>query len=96
MLAHAIRHLADIHRDLGDTPSAESCYREALSLYRDLPDVGPVDLANAIRPLALLLESQGKSGEARSLFEEARGLYATGGVQAGVAECEAGARRCSS
>jgi hypothetical protein len=48
-----------------------------------------VGLANAIRPVALLHEAQGREAEAAPLWREARTLYEAHGVEAGVAECDA-------
>ena len=44
------------------------------------------DLANAIRPLAILKFDAGETNEARSLWEETRKLYAAVNVEAGVTE----------
>jgi tetratricopeptide (TPR) repeat protein len=85
-LAHTIRHAGDIHRQAGRPDLAEPLHREALALYRSQPDPPRLDLANAIRPLALLEERAGRSGEARRLWAEARELYAACGVTDGVAE----------
>jgi tetratricopeptide (TPR) repeat protein len=86
MLAHTIRHLGDIHRDAKRLADAELCYHEALALYR-ANEAAPLDLANAIRPFAILKEATGKAEEARPFWEEARELYAAVNVQEGVAEC---------
>jgi tetratricopeptide (TPR) repeat protein len=88
LLAHTVRHLGDIHRDARRLADAEPCYHEALALYRS-HQTNPLDLANVLRPLAILKESQGKDDEARTLWSEARDLYATAGVPIGVAECSA-------
>ena len=67
---------SDFRRQLavaGRLGPAGQCYREAIELYRGNVSCTPLDLANAIRPLAML--------------EEARALYASVDVQAGVAEC---------
>jgi tetratricopeptide (TPR) repeat protein len=88
-LAHTIRHLGDVHRHEGHTSLAEDCYLEALALYRNQQGTPPLDLANAIRPLAILKDDAGEVEEARRLWEEARGLYAGVNVEAGVAESSA-------
>ena len=49
-------------------------------------DVPPLDLANALRPIALLRERQGDATSAKSLWSEAHALYSAAGVEAGVAE----------
>ena len=89
LLAHTIRHLGDIHRRTGRLTSAEPCYREALTLYRSQERTPPVELANAIRPMAMLKDKAGEHEEARRLWEEARDLYSAANVPEGVAECSA-------
>lgn len=37
-LAHTVRHMADIHRHEGRIEPAESCYQEALAIYRAHPE----------------------------------------------------------
>ena len=86
LLAHTVRHVADIHRNAGRLTEAEPLYDEALALYRG-QQPNPLDLANTLRPLGLLLEATGRREEAKLLWEEARVLYAAAGVEAGVAEC---------
>ena len=88
-LAHTLRHLGDIHRDAGRTELAGTCYREALAIYRDHEQTSPLDLANAIRPLAILKDQSGDVEEAIRLWKEARDLYAAVDVGAGVAESSA-------
>jgi tetratricopeptide (TPR) repeat protein len=53
-LAHTIRHLGDIHPEAGRLELAEPCYHEALTVYRGNERTAPLDLANAIRPLAIV------------------------------------------
>jgi len=81
VLAHTIRHLGDVYHEEGRPDLAESCYHEALALYRSREDRSPLDFANAIRSLAVLRWEQ-----TRALWEEARDLYATVNVAAGVKE----------
>lgn len=87
-LAHTVRHLGDLHLDAGRLDLAEACYEEALALYRSSAHTAPpLDLANAIRPLAILRERLGKADEAVPLWQEARDLYLSANVGEGVAEC---------
>lgn len=79
-LAHTIRHVADVYRQQGQRESAERCYDEALAIYRAHSESPPLDLANAIRGLALIRNQA-------PLWREARDLYAEVGVEAGVEEC---------
>jgi tetratricopeptide (TPR) repeat protein len=94
MLAHTIRHLGDILQDAECLAEAETCYQEVLQLYR-AHKTDPLDLANAIRPFAILKEATGKAEAARSLWEEARELYTAVNVQVAVAECSAHLARLS-
>jgi tetratricopeptide (TPR) repeat protein len=86
VLAHTVRHVGDIHNDLGQWQLAQPCYEEALRLYRGHASTAPLDLANAIRPFAILKEQAGEKEAAEKLWEEARKLYESVGAAAGVAE----------
>jgi tetratricopeptide (TPR) repeat protein len=85
-LAHAVRHLGDVHHELKQSNLANACYREALALYRVIPETQPLDLANAVRSMAILKQEMGATEEATVLWTEAQALYLATGVEAGVAE----------
>ncbi len=89
LLAHTIRHVGDVLCDMERSTDAEPCYTEALALYRSGPNAPALDFANAIRAMAVLKDTLGASGEALPLWEEAHEIYASLGVQAGVAESKA-------
>jgi tetratricopeptide (TPR) repeat protein len=80
-LAHTIRHLGDVYREEGYSGLAEPCYHEALSIYRNHETGSSLDLANAIRSLAVL-----RWEETRVLWQEARDLYSALGIAAGINE----------
>ena len=86
-IAHAARHLGEVYRESGALEEAEEHLTEAFVIHRAGASHRPLELANTLRPLALLREAQGRSGEARRLWEEARALYAAEGVASGVEEC---------
>lgn len=88
MLAHTLRHLADVYRSLGWLDEAEPAYLEALAFYRAHKGASRLDLANAVRPYALLTQRLGRDAEARHLWREARALYAEAEVAEGVAEAD--------
>ncbi|MBK6426602.1 MAG: tetratricopeptide repeat protein [Blastocatellia bacterium] len=88
LLAHTVRHLGDVLQDLGSIERAEPCYLEALSLYERRADAPTLDVANTIRPMAILRETQGDTAEAVLLWTKALRLYAECNVPAGVEECE--------
>jgi ankyrin repeat protein len=88
-LAHTIRHLGDVYQDAGRSTVAETCYQEALAIYRSIEDTNPLELANAIRSLAVLKGEAAEIEEATRLWREAHDLYVTVKVPAGVAESAA-------
>jgi tetratricopeptide (TPR) repeat protein len=92
-MAHALRHLGEVHLELRSFDRAQQLLRDALRLYRGLDGASPLDLANAVRPLASCLERQGADDEARASWTEARDLYASLGIEAGVTECAAAIAR---
>ena len=88
-VAHAVRHLGQVRHRQRRWDQARACYREALDLYEKGDDTSPLDHANALRPMALLLEDRGDADAAASIWREAARLYRAAGVAAGVEECEA-------
>jgi tetratricopeptide (TPR) repeat protein len=88
-LAHAVRHVADILREMGRTAEAEPSILEAIGLYRAQEPLPQLHLANALRVAALLKEQAGSDAEALPLWMEARDRYLAAGVDAGVAESRA-------
>ncbi len=87
-LAYAQRHVGDLQRELGQHRSAESAAAEAVALYRQKGGGASLDLANALRVLALAQESLGKLPEAAISWREARPLYDALGILEGVQECD--------
>jgi tetratricopeptide (TPR) repeat protein len=86
-LAHTIRHLGDLYRHMGNVQQAMRCCTEGLDLYRCSADVASsLDVANAVRSMALVREMSNDRETARALWEEARTLYDSCGVESGVAE----------
>ena len=84
VLAHTIRHLGDVYLEQGRPDLAEPCYHEALALYRSHEDDSSLDLANAVRSLAVLRWEQTKM-----LWEEVRALYTSLSIDAGIEESTA-------
>lgn len=87
-VAHIARHLGDIFRESSLPDRAEPLLQEALMLYRTNRLTRVLDLANAVRPLALLYGSLGRRDDAKMLWQEARALYTAIGVSEGAAECD--------
>ena len=86
--AHTIRHIADIYQQESNLVEAKPLYEECLEIYRGNLATKVLDLANAIRPYALLNEAQGNLELARKCWEEARQLYASLRLQPGISECD--------
>lgn len=87
--AHTIRHIADVHLDESNFVDAKPLYEESLELYRGNLNTKLLDLANTVRPCALLNERLGNLDLATQLWQEARNLYASLRIEAGIHECEA-------
>ncbi|MDE0421623.1 MAG: hypothetical protein OXK76_12155 [Gammaproteobacteria bacterium] len=87
-LAHAVRHLGDVHRNAGRKADAKGCYHEALDLYRSEASPPTLDFANAVRPMAILKADLGERVEALALWREARELYETVGIAEGIEEAD--------
>lgn len=85
--AHTVRHLGDVYLDLRLPELAQRCHLEALEVYRAHPEAAPLDVANAVRSMALVKSERGATQDALELWKEAKRLYATTGVESGVAEC---------
>jgi tetratricopeptide (TPR) repeat protein len=54
--AHTIRHIADIEQQEHNPVTAKPLYEEALEIYRSNLHSKLLDLANTVRPYALLVE----------------------------------------
>jgi|SRR5450631_110372 len=87
--AHTIRHIADMHLEETNLVEAQNLCEEALEIYRSNLNTKILDLANTLRPYALLSEKLGEFELARQLWQEARSLYGSLRVEAGVSECDA-------
>ncbi len=86
LLAHTVRHLGDVCAEAGDLESAERHIRHALATCTEFPeDAPPLDIANAIRSLAVVRGRAGAIDEARQLWTDARNRYAALGIEEGVA-----------
>jgi len=89
VLAHTIRHVADILLGEGNLEPAQRQYEEALAIYCAHETTPPLDLANALRGYALLMEESRKTEEATMLWRQAHALYDQLEIEAGVTESQA-------
>lgn len=85
-LPHVLRHLGMLQFRARNLLAAISCCEEAVELRRREPDTPPLEMANTLRPLALIRESEGRKADAVKLWKEASALYARAGVESGVQE----------
>ena len=83
-IAHAVRHLGDVYVEQDSRDLAEPCYLEALQLYRQHSASSSLNLANAIRSLAVLRWQQ-----SRALWQEALSFYTELGIEPGIQESAA-------
>jgi tetratricopeptide (TPR) repeat protein len=86
--AHTLRHIANVYRQERISKDAKPLYEEALELYRSDLNTKLLDLANTVRPYALLLEEEGDAEAARQYWEEAGNLYGSLRIEDGVSECQ--------
>ena len=86
--AHTIRHIADMHLEEMNVVEAKELCEEALEIYRSSLNTKVLDLANTLRPYALLSEKMGNVELAKQLWQEARNLYGSLRVRAGTSECD--------
>jgi tetratricopeptide (TPR) repeat protein len=87
-VAHAVRHVADILREMGKLDEAEPFTMEAITIYRSQEPLPRMSLANALRVAALLKEEEQTPDEALRFWTEAKELYEFEGIHAGTAESE--------
>jgi tetratricopeptide (TPR) repeat protein len=88
VLAHTIRHVADILLGEGNLEPAQRQYEEALAIYCAHEETPPLDLANTLRGYALLMEESSKTEEATMLWRQAHALYEQLEIEAGSTECQ--------
>ena len=88
-LAHKLRHLADLLAETGELEEARGHCEEALTLYEAVAHASPLDVANALRRMALIEERRGDPAAARALWQRVRTAYADLGLADGVTEAEA-------
>jgi tetratricopeptide (TPR) repeat protein len=83
--AHNMRHLADILRETGKPLEAAPFYCESIEFFRKSGEY-PLQLANALRGLALMQCDLGDFAGSLQSWAEAKALYQMVSVDAGVAE----------
>ena len=78
--AWALNHYAAAFKDVGDLPSAEATYHDALRISREVGQ--PDDEAHALEGLGECRLSAGGSAGASALFQQARDIYERLGMAA--------------
>jgi len=84
---HARRHAAEIWVKNGQVTEGRAAIAQVMQVYRER-GVGGLELANALRVQALAAEAAREFAEACAAWSEAGRLYASEGVEAGVAEAK--------
>lgn len=87
--AHALRHLSDLDRQADHLEQALAHAEQAAALYGANGQGASLDMANALRLKALVLDGLRRTAAARVAWASAGDLFDAAGVAAGVAECEA-------
>ena len=87
-IAHSLRHRADLLRQIGNVESSLEHYAESIRIYRDNLETSEIDLANALRGYALILQLKGDLLKAIDIWKETMDLYEVVGINAGVEEAE--------
>ena len=87
--AHALRHLSDLDRQADHPEQALAHAEQAVALYGANGQAASLDMANALRLKALVLDGLRRTAPARVAWARARDLFEAAGVGAGVDECEA-------
>ncbi len=74
-MAQALINLGWLRRSRGDQASAETLFREALAVRRDLPSVADLDVGRSLSSLGSLLVDRGQLEEADQLLEESLAVH---------------------
>ena len=85
--AHALRHAAEFAVRAGDCATGLREARVVLEYYRSTPPTS-LEMANALRVMALAESAAGELDNAREHWGEARDLYMDAGVADGVVEAD--------
>lgn len=87
MLAHKVRHLADLRLEQNRLEAARKLYEEAMAIYRDPANAAAFDHANAAMAYAGLAEKLADAELALGLWREAGEHYAAIRLDEGVDVC---------
>ncbi|HEX4156033.1 MAG TPA: hypothetical protein VHY48_10500 [Acidobacteriaceae bacterium] len=85
--AHALRHAAEFAVRSGDSATGLRYALAVMEFYRSSPPT-TLEMANAVRVVALAEAAEGERARARDHWSEARTLYVDAGVADGVVEAE--------
>ena len=85
--AHALRHAAEFALRAGDSVTGLREARMVIEYYRITPPTA-LEMANALRVMAMAEAAAGELDNAMTHWREARGLYRDAGVADGVLEAD--------
>ncbi len=89
-LAFALRNAGDIFLEQGDQDHAAAALAESFVLYEASPDADGLEIADAVRSVALLAEALEEPEQALMMWQDARERYAEAAEgAAGLAEADA-------
>lgn len=84
---HALRHIAEIETEIGNTKKAQDAYIRTLKFYTTNENTAIGELANTQRGYAVLLEKTEDFAAAKKHWIKARDLYKKLDLTEGVDEC---------
>lgn len=85
-IAHSTRHLADLQVKLNEFDSAKENYEAAIKIYKESTDSNDLDLSNALRGFAELLELLGNLNSAIEIWNEVLIIYEMLQFEDGISE----------
>lgn len=91
--AHTMRHLGSIYTFLEEWTLAENQLRQSIEMYEEAyaqraDEVSELDMANAYRPMAILMSQRARKDEAIEWWEKATEFYIKAGIATGQDEGE--------
>jgi len=87
-VAHSLRHVADTFYSLNNIEEARSQYESVIEIYHSQENTNDVDIANALRGYALVLEKQNEKVAAAKEWATILSIYEKYNLQAGIKEAK--------
>lgn len=87
-VAHSLRHVADTFYSLNEIEEARSRYENVLEIYSAQEETNDVDMANALRGYALVLEKQDEKAAAVKEWSTILTIYEKYNLKSGITEAK--------